>query len=116
MHEVGLASGVLEAVEHRAAGRRVLGAGVRVGASHRVSVASLAQGFELVAAGTVAEGAVLEVELVPTPLACGACGTTSSVEDQAAACPACGSVDVTLDRRDELVLTWIRVEDPAPST
>ena len=65
MHEVGLCESLLEAVERRAAGRRVLGVKVRVGEDHRVVDEALDQAFELVAAGTVAEGAQVELEVVP---------------------------------------------------
>jgi hydrogenase nickel incorporation protein HypA/HybF len=60
-----MCEGLLEAVEHRAAGRRVLGVKVRVGEQHRVVDAAMTQAFELVAAGTVAEGAAVELAVVP---------------------------------------------------
>ena len=58
MHELGLCAGILEAVERRAAGRRVTRVRLRVGTLHRVVTPALDQAFELVAGGTVAEGAV----------------------------------------------------------
>jgi hydrogenase nickel incorporation protein HypA/HybF len=64
MHEVGIAEDLLDAVERRAAGRRVLGVKVRVGEQHRVVDEAMAQAFELVAAGSVAEGAAMELEHV----------------------------------------------------
>jgi Zn finger protein HypA/HybF involved in hydrogenase expression len=42
----------------------VLGVKVRVGDAHRVVDEAMAQSFELVAAGTVAEGAAVELEVV----------------------------------------------------
>ncbi|MFH8348878.1 hydrogenase maturation nickel metallochaperone HypA [Streptomyces sp. NPDC018045] len=65
MHEVGLCEGILQAVENRARGRRVTAVTVRVGERHAVVEPALAQGFELVAAGTVAEGAAVELITVP---------------------------------------------------
>jgi hydrogenase nickel incorporation protein HypA/HybF len=64
MHEVGIAEDLLGAVERRAAGRRVLGVKVRVGHDHRVVDAAMSQAFELVSAGSVAEGAAVELEHV----------------------------------------------------
>ncbi|MGH3655090.1 MAG: hydrogenase maturation nickel metallochaperone HypA [Micromonosporaceae bacterium] len=61
MHEIGLCEPVLDAVQRRAAGRRVTGVKLRVGAAHRVVPAAMQQAFELVSAGTVAEGAALEL-------------------------------------------------------
>jgi hydrogenase nickel incorporation protein HypA/HybF len=65
MHEIGLCESLLDAVERRAAGRKVLGVKFRVGEQHRVVDEALDQAFELVAAGTVAEGAVVELVVVP---------------------------------------------------
>lgn len=65
MHEVGLCESLLEAVERRAAGRRVLGVKFRVGEQHRVVDEALDQAFEMLATGTVAEGAKVELEVVP---------------------------------------------------
>jgi hydrogenase nickel incorporation protein HypA/HybF len=65
VHEVGLCESLLEAVERRANGRRVLGVKFRVGEDHRVVDEALAQAFEMLAEGTVAEGAQVELEVVP---------------------------------------------------
>ncbi|HET9289505.1 MAG TPA: hydrogenase/urease maturation nickel metallochaperone HypA, partial [Actinomycetes bacterium] len=52
MHELGLCEGILEAVERRAAGRRVNRVRVRVGAQHRVVESAFDQSFALVSQGT----------------------------------------------------------------
>ena len=65
MHELGLCEPLLEAVERRAGERRVQSVRVRVGELHRVEPEAFAFSFALVAEGTVAEGA--ELDLVPIP-------------------------------------------------
>jgi hydrogenase nickel incorporation protein HypA/HybF len=65
MHEIGLCESLLDAVERRANGRKVLGVKFRVGDQHRVVDEALDQAFELVAVGTVAEGAAVELVVVP---------------------------------------------------
>ncbi|MGD0555763.1 MAG: SIS domain-containing protein [Streptosporangiaceae bacterium] len=65
MHEFGLCEGVLEAVLKRAAGRRVAGIRVRCGERHVVDPPSMAQAFSMIAAGTEAADAVVEVITVP---------------------------------------------------
>ena len=65
MHELGLCESLLDAVERRAAGRRVLGVRFRVGEDHRVVGEALDQAFALVSTGTVAEGADVDLVLVP---------------------------------------------------
>ena len=65
MHELGLCEGILEAVERRAAGRRVTRVRVRVGAQHRVVSSAFEQSFALVSQGTVADGAAVDLVVVP---------------------------------------------------
>lgn len=65
MHEVSLGEAILDAVERRAAGRKVRRVRVRVGTQHGVVAPALDQGFEMVSEGTVAEGAILDVVTVP---------------------------------------------------
>ena len=112
MHELGLCEGILEAVERRAAGRRVTRVRVRVGTLHRVVEPALAQAFELVAGGSVAEGATVELVPVPVVVACGACGQATEADDVPPACPACGAGALDVRGGDELVLESIQVHAP----
>jgi hydrogenase nickel incorporation protein HypA/HybF len=64
MHEIGYCEAVLDAVERRAEGRRVVRLGVRVGALHRIVPAAFEQSFQLVAAGGVADRASTEVTII----------------------------------------------------
>jgi len=109
VHELGLCEDILGAVERRAAGRRVTGVRVRVGAAHRVSEAALAQAFELVAAGTVAAGATVDVVPLPMHVTCRSCGSQASSQDALARCSACGGIDLDMRDGDELVLESIQV-------
>ncbi len=56
---------LLMAVEKCAAGRLVTHVKVRIGMWHHVAEPALAQGFELVSAGSVADGAAIELVTVP---------------------------------------------------
>jgi hydrogenase nickel incorporation protein HypA/HybF len=104
VHEFGLCEGVLQAVQNRAAGRRVAGIKVRCGIRHAVDSASMAQAFSLLAAGTEAAGAHVEVVTVPATVTCRGCGQTSETSDQLAVCPRCGGADVQVTGGDELML------------
>jgi hydrogenase nickel incorporation protein HypA/HybF len=104
VHEFGLCEGVLEVVQTRAAGRRVAGIRVRCGVRHAVDPDAMAQAFGLVAAGTEADGAAVEVVTVPATVTCGDCGIASETADQLAVCPRCGGANVELSGGDELVL------------
>lgn len=113
MHELSYCEGVAEAVLRRAAGRPVSRIGVRIGAVHRVVPEAFQQSFELVAAGGPAAGATTVLVVVPVQGSCCTCGAAFEAPDLAPACPACGSLEVTVDGGDEVVLEWIEYRDPA---
>jgi hydrogenase nickel incorporation protein HypA/HybF len=113
MHELGYCAGVLEAVERRAAGRRVARVGVSVGALHRVSPAAFDQSFRLLADGGVAAGAATEVEIVPSRATCRQCSATFETAEPAPACPECHSSGVETEGGDELILQWVEYAGPA---
>jgi hydrogenase nickel incorporation protein HypA/HybF len=104
MHEFGLAEGVLSAVRQRAAGRKVTGIRVRFGVRHAVDSESMAQAFGLVAEGTEAAGATVDLVTVPATLTCRDCGFTTETTDLLAVCPRCHESDVELIGGDEMVL------------
>lgn len=112
MHELGLCEGILDAVERRAAGRRVTGVRVRIGALHRVVGPALDEAFSLAAAGTVAEGAAVDLVVVPVRLACRECGGQAESRDPLGTCPTCGGTDLEIEGGDELVLESIALAVP----
>ncbi len=107
MHELGLCTSVVDAVQRRAAGRPVASVRVRVGRLHHVHPDAFAQSFTVAAMGTVAAGAAAELVLLPVRARCGACGATWEADDLPPACPSCSSGDVELVGGDELVLESI---------
>lgn len=112
MHELGMCAGVVDAIERRAGGRAVDRVGVRVGVLHRVVPEAFEQAFGMAAAGTVAEGASVELDLAPVGGRCRPCGAAFSSRDPTPACPDCGSIDIARDGGDELILEWVRYRGP----
>lgn len=111
MHEFGLCEGMVAAVESRAQGRPVARVGVRVGARHHVVDAAFQQAFEMVAAGSAADGADLEITVVPVAGRCGDCGRSTESTDPLPVCTDCGGALTELVGGDDLVLEWIRYRD-----
>ncbi len=111
MHELGIAESILAAVERRADGRRVRRARVQVGALLRAAEPSINDAFALIAEGTVAEGARLDLVTLPVRLTCGACGNLAMSVDPYAVCPGCGSTDVDSEGGDDLVLESIQLAE-----
>lgn len=110
MHELGLCEGLLDAVERRAAGRRVARVTVRIGVLHRVVEPALDQAFELVAEGTVADGAAVDLVTIPVRAVCRSCGHATVAQEVVAVCPSCGSTEFDLAEGDELLLESIQLE------
>jgi len=113
VHEFGLCEGIVDAVLKRAAGRPVARVRVRVGALHRVAEPALDQAFEMLAAGTVAENAAVDMVVVPVVATCGLCGWKSESDDAYTVCGACGGTDVSIEGGDELILESIQLAAPA---
>ena len=111
MHEVSLGEAILDAVERRAAGRKVRRVKVRVGTLHRVVGPALDQGFMMVSEGSVAEGAVLEMVTMPVTVTCRSCGEHHHSEEMAFECLACGSPEVSYEGGEELILESLELED-----
>jgi hydrogenase nickel incorporation protein HypA/HybF len=111
MHELSIAGAVIEIVERHAAGRRVKRVELRVGHLRQVVPSALEFAFELVAQGTVADGAELAMEEVPADVRCTGCGTDSVLRAFPARCASCGSVDVEVAGGEELLVDALELED-----
>jgi hydrogenase nickel incorporation protein HypA/HybF len=113
MHEYGLSEGVLETVRQRAHGRKVASFRVRFGVRHAVVAESLEQAFSMVAAGTEAADATIELVTVPATITCRDCALSAETTDLLMACPRCGGDNTDLSGGDEMVLESVTYEVPA---
>jgi hydrogenase nickel incorporation protein HypA/HybF len=92
MHELALAESIVDMVAGHAASRRVRRITVEIGALACVMPDALRFCFGLAAAGTVLEGARLEIAEVRASARCRACGNTFFQDTFWTACP-CGERD-----------------------
>lgn len=104
VHEFGFAEGVLAAVRKRADGRPVRLVRLRAGVRHGLDQPTMAQAFRLIAEGTEAQDAELDLVPVPARLDCRECLGTAQVYDTLARCPYCSGERVDVVGGDELVL------------
>jgi hydrogenase nickel incorporation protein HypA/HybF len=74
---------------------------------------SLRQAFQMLAEGTPAEGARVELVTVPADLDCRACGHNGTTLDVLAVCPRCHGDDVAVTGGDELLLETVAYAAPA---
>ena len=111
MHELSIAAAVVRIVCDHARGRPVARVELKVGHLRQVVPSSLAFAFELVAEGTLAEGAELAIEEVPPAGRCRTCGEETELDGFPLACARCGSFDLELLRGEELLVDCLELEE-----
>ncbi|MDQ6835255.1 MAG: hydrogenase maturation nickel metallochaperone HypA [Actinomycetota bacterium] len=111
MHELSVASAVLNTALRHASDRPVKLVRLRVGRMRQVIPGSLTFYFEIVSRDTACEGAVLELEEIETRLCCQDCGQSWSPQIPAFRCPACESATVAVVAGEELEVDYIEVEE-----
>jgi hydrogenase nickel incorporation protein HypA/HybF len=113
MHELSLAQGIVDIVADAARAEsfsRVTRIKVVVGGLAPVEPDALAFGFEVVAKGTVAEGARLELSRPPGLGRCAGCDREVPLAQRGEACPGCGGYEIVVTAGDELRVTELEVE------
>jgi hydrogenase nickel incorporation protein HypA/HybF len=108
MHELGLCTSIIDAIERRAGDRPVTHVRVRVGRLHHVHPEAFDQSFAMAAMGTVAENAAAELVLLPVRAQCSTCTHIWECDEIPVACNGCESVQIELVGGDELLLESIQ--------
>jgi hydrogenase nickel incorporation protein HypA/HybF len=116
VHELSIAESVVRIAVENAAGRRVARVEVRAGALRQVVPSALDFAFELVARGTVAEGAELVIEEVAAEGICRRCGAHTVLEDFPLICGRCGALDLEVVAGEELVVDSLDLEETLTTT
>jgi hydrogenase nickel incorporation protein HypA/HybF len=111
MHELSIADAILHIALDHARGRPIEAVEVKLGHLRQVVPDALAFAWALVAEGTLAEGAELQMEVVPAAGVCRACGTETEFDGFPLACAACGSLDVELVRGEELLVDALTMQE-----
>jgi len=113
MHEVTLIENVIALVEQerrRQTFARVNMIRLKVGALGHAEPEALRFCFDAVTAGTIAEGARLEIEMVPGEGWCADCRCTVPLGERFGACPKCAGDHVRMTGGDALRLAEMEVE------
>ena len=111
MHEMALAEGILAVALDAAEGQRVHRVRVRVGELQRVVPDVLNFSFELLIPGTLAEGAVLELEDEPARVRCRYCGAQTQIRDAALACASCGAIEIEVVAGADILVEGVLLDD-----
>jgi hydrogenase nickel incorporation protein HypA/HybF len=111
MHELSVASAVVNTAVKHAADRQVSVVSLRVGRLRQVVPDSLRFYFEIVARDTVCEHARLELTEIEARLQCSICGREWELVLPAFRCPDCAAAEVTVIAGEELEIDYIEVEE-----
>jgi hydrogenase nickel incorporation protein HypA/HybF len=112
MHELAVCQALLDEVQRIAREKhaeRVAAVRVRVGALAGVEPELLRRAYEVARAGTLAEGAALDIEDAPVRVYCPRCRTESAARVQRLVCGACGEWRTEVVAGDELLLMSVEL-------
>ncbi|MCP4544923.1 MAG: hydrogenase maturation nickel metallochaperone HypA [bacterium] len=110
MHEMAIAEALLRQLEEIAAAndvRQIDSVVVAAGVNRGVVPEALDAAFEAAAEGTVAEGAQVELTIVPLKAKCRACAHEFEPEVDSFLCAQCGVADVEFLTGDDIILKSI---------
>jgi len=113
LHEMGIAQEILRQALTAAEANEISHIArlhLKLGAFSGVVEDALRFSFEVASQDTKAEGATLEVEVIPLKACCLDCGKTSEIEPILFQCPSCGSRRVDILTGQELTLDSIEGE------
>jgi hydrogenase nickel incorporation protein HypA/HybF len=111
MHELSIATAVLNTALKHADGRPVDTVAMRVGRLRQVVPESLLFYWEIVARDTVCEGAQLELSEIEARLHCTDCGRDWEPLMAAFRCPNCASAQVAVVAGEELEIDYLELRE-----
>ncbi|HWP46457.1 MAG TPA: hydrogenase maturation nickel metallochaperone HypA [Candidatus Limnocylindrales bacterium] len=111
MHEMGLAKAILTVALNAAEGQKVQRICLQIGKLQMVAPDSLEFSFQLVAEGTTAAKAVLEIVEVPPCLRCKQCGAQSEFNHPPFTCTRCGVSDMEIVSGNQVLVDAVELEN-----
>lgn len=113
MHELSLCESLLGIIKDHARTHnftRVRSVRIEIGALSCAEPEALRFGFDVVVKGSVAEGAVLEIDRPPGEAWCWDCQAVVPVTDRTTGCPGCDGYSLELRAGDQMRLVELDVE------
>jgi hydrogenase nickel incorporation protein HypA/HybF len=115
MHEMAIVQSIVEIIEEQARlhnAKKIVRVSLEFGALTGVMPAAITFGFEVLAKGGIAEGAVVDINIVPIKVYCKDCGKEMVLEVYQPFCPVCSSAALDIIQgRDEMRISSLEVED-----
>lgn len=113
MHELAITEGIMEAAlpaAEKSGAKKILEIRLKIGELSGVFPECIEEYLNMLAKGTIAEGAKLKVEKIPISIRCGECGFEGPVERKNVRCPECGSGDFRITGGREYYVDSLEVE------
>ncbi len=111
MHELAIAESIVGIAGRQANGRRITKVHVKVGHLRQVVPSALSFSFGLVAEGTPAEAAELDLEEVPATGWCRRCEAESRLGSFPLLCQTCGDSNLEILTGEELMVEYLEMEE-----
>lgn len=110
MHELAIAEGILDALKGQVKGK-ITSVKLRIGEMSGVVPEALRFSFQIASEGTIAEGAILDIEHVPLTARCADCSETFHIKNYSFECSRCGGGNFKVVGGRELIIEEVEVED-----
>jgi len=114
MHEMGIVQSIMEIIEEHARANqanKILSVKLEFGALTAVMPSAVTFAFEVLSQGGMAEGARVDIEIIPVKVFCLECGTESVLEQYQPFCPVCSSPAARIIQgRDEMRVVELEIE------
>jgi hydrogenase nickel incorporation protein HypA/HybF len=115
MHEMGIVQSIIEILEQQVQihnAKRIVKVSLEFGALTAVLPSAVTFAFDVLSKGTVAEGAMLDIKIIPLKLKCNDCGLEVEIENYDPFCSNCKSSRTEIIQgRDEMRIASLEVED-----
>ncbi|NBC35234.1 hydrogenase maturation nickel metallochaperone HypA [Novosphingobium sp. FSY-8] len=112
MHEMAICESIRDILEEQAATQRftrVERVKLAIGALSGVEAEAIRFGFDVAMAGSVADGARLEIEDVPGTAWCLPCAVSVTIAARYDACPKCGSHQLQVTGGSDMTIREVEV-------
>jgi len=113
MHELAITEGIFEAAVPEAlkhGAKRILEIRLKIGVLSGVIPECIEEYFNMISAGTIAEGAKIKVEYIPVSIECRQCGYKGGIDRYKKRCPHCESRDIKITGGREYYVDSLEVQ------
>jgi hydrogenase nickel incorporation protein HypA/HybF len=113
MHELSITEGILKVVVNEAEKHKVKKVSVikvKIGRLSDLMPDCINYYFDVISKGTIAEGAVIDIEKIPAKAECSDCGFLSNVDIRNFRCEKCGSQKLKIVQGNEFYIDSMEVD------